>query len=46
MSKDPHIEDWQGRTLESVRFSRRVAIASFGLAASILTVLAVKYLLK
>jgi hypothetical protein len=46
MSNDPHIDDWQGRTLESVRFSRRVAITAFGLAASILTVLAVKYLFK
>ena len=46
MSKDPHIEDWQGRTQESIRFSKKVAMTSFGLAATILTVLAVKYLFK
>ena len=46
MSKDSRTEDWQGRTADSVNFSKRVALASFGLAAAILIALAIKYLLK
>ena len=46
MSKDSRTEDWQGRTADSVNFSKRVVLASFGLAAALLISLVITYLLK
>jgi hypothetical protein len=33
MSNDPHFVDWQGRTEESVKLSKRVALSAFALFA-------------
>jgi hypothetical protein len=33
MSNDPYFVDWQGRTEESVKLSKRVATVSFALFA-------------
>lgn len=46
MSNDPHVKDWQGRPSESIILSKRLALASFGLALAILTALAIKQILK
>jgi hypothetical protein len=46
MSNDPHFVDWQGKTEESIKLSKRVAATSFALFAIGVLCLAAYRLLK